>query len=655
MFWGALVLAIPALALGVAVWGVLRRKWYGLVPLLVVAIVGWLINGDFWEAADDFLEACANQSPVSEVMMLILAGGAAVMSLAALWAGWSRGFWFWRGLVFAGVPASLVPLEANELILVSLLSMPVLVAVAWRTRFRRDRLSRPAETDQATLPKSKGRSQFSLRNLLLAFVLLGVLATSVRSLLVGHVLLASWGLVWLAGSISLGALAAASPAIAGKTGRKWLIGSVSALAVAAASWQWLGWSNDPLGLATYFSARTGPLIGRTLLLEGELCFLTAVALVSTVYVIAAQSPWNQPSGKLWRCALAILLVAPIPPLAAIYPRMMALETTVTLLPPSQAYETVLLSARKIRDLESQNAPRASFLSALRKLDQAMPVAGHVTHDPAQFARERLYPGGGDDPKISLSYEIGHELRRAVYEGRDDDVLPLAKLQWRISETFYQGGTVEDFFYGYGSQQVANQAVAVVAPQLSDAQCAEALHQARALDRAEPAIHSVLAYDTYWQSVGAGWRDRLYDAALSLVGDQPNRRSQISEGTYNWRRQRLGSLKTVQYVLALELHHRKHGEFPERLETVQAAHDLLDLMDPYTDHPPVYRQVEDNYLLYSVGADGNDEGGLFSQGSNPRPNTGDINLVSDRATFSSYWQSYLQATGALPAPKPAPPK
>ena len=44
MFWITLVLAIPALALAAAVWGVVRRKWYGVLPLLVIAPVGWLFG-----------------------------------------------------------------------------------------------------------------------------------------------------------------------------------------------------------------------------------------------------------------------------------------------------------------------------------------------------------------------------------------------------------------------------------------------------------------------------------------------------------------------------------------------------------------------------------------------------------------------------------
>src|SRR5262245_38413400 len=110
MFWIALVLAVPALALAAAVWGVVRRKRYGLIPLSVVAPIGWFFEDNWWDAATDFLEACTNRSPQNQVMLLLLADGAAVMSLTALWAGWSRANLFWRALALAAVPASLVPL-----------------------------------------------------------------------------------------------------------------------------------------------------------------------------------------------------------------------------------------------------------------------------------------------------------------------------------------------------------------------------------------------------------------------------------------------------------------------------------------------------------------------------------------------------------------
>ena len=38
MFWRALCLMIPALLVGSAAWGLVRRKWYALLPIVAVAI-----------------------------------------------------------------------------------------------------------------------------------------------------------------------------------------------------------------------------------------------------------------------------------------------------------------------------------------------------------------------------------------------------------------------------------------------------------------------------------------------------------------------------------------------------------------------------------------------------------------------------------------
>ena len=248
MFWSTLILAIPALALAGAIWGVLRRKWYGVLPLLAVAVMGWSWHESWWLTGKEFLDAATNQSAVSEVMMLILAAGTSVMAVAALWSGWSRGWWFWRALVFAVVPASLVPLEANELILLCLMAMPVLTGAAWFLRSRREQIELHLSGEKS----SRTRGQFSLANLFLAFIVLGLLATALRSVLVGHIILADWGLFWQAASVVTAALAAASPVLARGSGRKWLIFWSVAVAIGAASWWWLGWNSDPLGLAIYF-------------------------------------------------------------------------------------------------------------------------------------------------------------------------------------------------------------------------------------------------------------------------------------------------------------------------------------------------------------------------------------------------------------------
>ena len=650
MFWITLFLAIPALALAAAVWGVLRRKWYGVLPLLAVATVGWLWDESWWHTAHDFLHACANQSAVDEVMMLLLAGGAAVMALAALWAGWSRGWWFWRALVFAAVPASLVPLEANELVLLCLLAMPVLTTTAWFLRNRRDRFDSPRIEDETP----KHRKQFSLANLLLAFIVLGLLATSLRSVLVGHIILADWGLLWLASITAVSALAMASPVLARGSGRKWLIVWSAVFAIGLASWWWLKWNSDPLGLAIYFQGRPRVAIPLNLV-EGGVFFLAIVGLHSCTYSMVGFLPQRQTKVRIARAALLLLVLGTISPLVMVYPRLLPPRTTVVPLPPSKAHDAIQRAAFRVYDLQLLSAPRNQFLAVFNKLDRELEQPGHVTYDVAVLARYRVSSGNEGDPKDQLPHNFSLEMLRAIYDKRDADALRLARLQWRVGRTFYLGGTMEDFFYGFGhNQYLANQVIVAEAPWISEQECRDVLSEALAMERSAPDFETLRQFDDYWLSATTGWRDSLHDSAAWLTGVRNYRYRRMSHADFEkWRKRPLASLRTVQYVLALELYRREHGRFPDDLSALRAAYDLPEIMDPYTPFAPVYQRTDTGYLLYSVSADSKDNGGKF-----PPPNAGDspgedLNLVPNRQDLADQWRSYYLRYSTVPALPPAP--
>jgi hypothetical protein len=669
MFWSTLILAIPALALAGAVWGVLRRKWYGVLPLLAVAMVGWSWKENWWLAGTEFLDACSNQSPVSEVMMLLLAGGTSVMALAALWSGWSRSWWFWRALVFAVVPASLVPLEANELILLCLMAMPVLTGAAWFLRNRSDQMDSQRRGEKC----SKTRGQFSLANLFLAFIVLGLLATALRSVLVGHIIMADWGLLWLAASVVSAALTAASPVLARGSGRKWLIFWSAAVAIGAASWWWLGWNSDPLGLAIYF--RRGPSVAIPLnVIEGELCFVVLVGFFSCAYGLIKRLPTQRNTATkvmVARVVLLLLALVAVAPLGLIYPSLIPPRTTVVALPKSQEYDSVRRAAFRLYDLGllgattnpslPKSVTRKPFLTVLNELDEELARPGHVTYDVAELIRERVSPSKVDDPKDSLTSEFRSEIQRAIHDKRDADAVRLARLQWRVGQTFYRGGTMEDYFFGFGRNEYsANQAIIAEAPSLSDQECRELLKEAQAMEAPDLGYETVKEFDDYWTNATSGWRDRLYESAFWLSGEKKREYWHWSPSTFQeMRRRPLGSLRIVQYVVALELYRREHGQFPASLPAVQVAYDLPEIIDPFSKVAPVYRRTDAGFLLYSVGLDGKDDGGKFPPPSATTSDFAnqDINLVPDREALADQWQSYLDATApTVPfLPVPAPPK
>ncbi|MGI8978262.1 MAG: hypothetical protein ACR2FY_03455 [Pirellulaceae bacterium] len=617
---------------------------------MVVVAVGWQWDEIWWSGAHMFLKACANQSPANQVMTLLLVDGAAVMALVALWAGWSRGWWFWRALLLVTVPASLAPLEANELILICLVSMPLLALAAWLARWRRDRSARNEELKPRT-------SQVSLANLFLAFVVLGLVAMVVRSVLVGHVILADPGLFWLAGSIAVMAVAAGWPAVTRGSGRRWLVGVPAGCLAVWVSWRWWNWSGDLLGLATYLRESRFPAMNDVYQLEAEICFLILVGLCCGLYSAAERYQANTPKGRLARAALALSILALLAPLLAVYPAVLPPHSNVTALPPSEAPETIMRAGVRIQRLEFENANRGKFLAAFFELDRALPRSGHVTHDPRQLARQRLSTTFLMDPKVSLSKELWLEMSRALHEGRDADALRLARLQWRVGKTFYLGGTLDDYHYGAGNQNFANWTVIALASQVSEQERRELLREVRALEQAEPALQTILDYDAYWQSVSVGWRDRLHDAAAWLTESESSRLR--NSPTVDVGVGPRGQLRTLQYVLALELYRGEHGRFPQELSTVQAAFELPQLFDHYTDSAPIYRRNGDGYLLYSVGHDGQDDGGKFWTESKPIPRSEnfDIDLVFDREFLAGPWRYEMKnsplASGSAAPPNPQP--
>jgi hypothetical protein len=70
----------------------------------------------------------------------------------------------------------------------------------------------------------------------------------------------------------------------------------------------------------------------------------------------------------------------------------------------------------------------------------------------------------------------------------------------------------------------------------------------------------------------------------------------------------GALRCMAAALASERYRRLHGDWPQSLE--QLAPDFLTdaPTDPYTGDPLLYHRLPDGVVIYSVGSDGEDNGG-----------------------------------------------
>jgi hypothetical protein len=73
------------------------------------------------------------------------------------------------------------------------------------------------------------------------------------------------------------------------------------------------------------------------------------------------------------------------------------------------------------------------------------------------------------------------------------------------------------------------------------------------------------------------------------------------------------LESLVVALAAIRHKADHGQYPDSLEQLVETGYLKRVpQDPYANGPLVYRRVGDNFLLYSCGADFDDDGGTPSK-------------------------------------------
>lgn len=83
-------------------------------------------------------------------------------------------------------------------------------------------------------------------------------------------------------------------------------------------------------------------------------------------------------------------------------------------------------------------------------------------------------------------------------------------------------------------------------------------------------------------------------------------------------------------IALELYRRDHGQYPQTLDALPPRHIPQLPVDPLTGGPLHYRLTEDGPLIYSVGGDGDDDGGRLPTSRGGRPDAGMAFTLTDPA-------------------------
>jgi hypothetical protein len=204
---------------------------------------------------------------------------------------------------------------------------------------------------------------------------------------------------------------------------------------------------------------------------------------------------------------------------------------------------------------------------------------------------------------SLAWVLVAEGRVAELDNRPADAARVYLGAIQFGDEISRGGFVINRLVGIACEAMGHTRLVTLAPKLDCEQTRAVIAQLEEMDEAS------VTWGEVWQNEKRfsrhelrkvhnpiGWAKSAWEV-WSLRKSSEQRHDRIA-----------ARLRLLTVELALRCYRTEHGRGPDRLE--QLVPDRLKRvpLDPFSGHPLIYRVSGTNWLLYSVGPDGVDDGG-----------------------------------------------
>lgn len=548
------------------------------------------------------------------IRLLLLVVPAAAAGLVALWAATSRVHWFWRALAVWACVMLLLPVRAHEPAMILMISLPLTVAMVkllgWMMRRARPQPSVP-------IPGGDGRVRFALHDLFLLMLLVGLNLAGLLHL--------SGKLQWTGGwHVALLQHGQAAVALAAVTTLAWacvvarrrvIFGLMLALTVAAfgslipafglgstlnESWTLLGVTFNSSSRVTDFGLVAAAL--------AELGLL----LILILALARASGQEQRLVARIARGAIATLTLVVAVPLAILYWQMLWLAP----LPPRFSDAPTHFARLAEIGERMSKLPPAGATTAAQQERQALLVEAadlaemlnYVPYDPARDATQGAWTRFWQKGQAFRDLARTINAEAAAFESRGDQATAcdLTLINVRLGVMLHRGSTIIDSLIGTAIQGVAHKQLADLRRHLPPDNLRQAI---AALARAEAECEDVALIQTRDRAMterAFGWAARL-ENLIEESGAQSNRGSALLDA----QRRRIATGRLLQADLAIRLFQNEHGHPPPTLNDLVPAYLPAVPLDPYSNQPLQYRLDGGDFILYSVGKDGRDNGGRFT--------------------------------------------
>jgi hypothetical protein len=138
---------------------------------------------------------------------------------------------------------------------------------------------------------------------------------------------------------------------------------------------------------------------------------------------------------------------------------------------------------------------------------------------------------------------------------------------------------------------------------------DAIRRLIEIDRSREPYAVLADRDRQWVRTSSAWRTR-FAAAIEDWG-----KADWRHPGYSWTFQsRDAPLRLLMTDLAVRLYQDEQGRWPIELKELVPRYLPALPIDPFSGEPVRYRSMGEEFLVYSVGYDGKDDGGRFSSRS-----------------------------------------
>ncbi|HUY33429.1 MAG TPA: hypothetical protein VMV69_11830 [Pirellulales bacterium] len=537
----------------------------------------------------------------------LAATSAALFGLLAVWAALGRAHWFVRVVSVLAALALLLPVPAFDVLLVFFFQSPIVIGPLLVVRVFRSRAATIGESAPPIRPR------FSLADLFLATLVIAAMC-GVGINLPQEIRQASGDYIVIGSGLGVATLAAVWVAIAQRPW--WLRLAVLGIAAPAAG--------VPAAIGTDFFRMGFDLIG------WAWCGATAgLGMLVAVFLwlgwkagcVSVQSGTAEPSQGsstaqrrhlrrgLARIDLAALsLVMLLLPGVAYYQMLTPAPIPYVTLPSPNGYDELIRVGRLLQDqiVPDANAANQAQLEAFVTQHAALLGAVRAALDHPSQARVDYGPFTPVFDDLGTIRQLGKamyaEAKLAELAGGTDSAVVAYSNNIRLGQAVSHGGLLLHWLVGLAIHGAGLQELCRIRNSLSPEQCRELIATLQYLEAAAEPIGDVVARD----AVSEGWLPRVL--FLDALGSA-TMYDQLSDRT-------IAASRLLVCDLALRIYKADHGRVPQRLAELVPRYLSVVPCDPFSGELPVYRRADESYILYSVGADGVDNGGIAGSSNSP---------------------------------------